>query len=81
MSASVTLAQGPLVGASHAPMLFPPLRMSTTTLVVVISLHTLFTSIWTLALPRLGFASVTYASMLAGVGLCVSAWGRWGLLI
>lgn len=83
MSASVTLAQGPLVEDKHtaAPQLFPPLRMSMTTLLGLVALHTMFTSMWTLALPRLGFAAVTYTSMLVGVALCVAAWGRWGLLV
>ncbi|UZJ51045.1 hypothetical protein CBS101457_000365 [Exobasidium rhododendri] len=79
MSASVTLAQGPLT--DQIPRLFPPFHLVKTTLFILISLHTLFTSMWTLALPTFGFAFVTYTSMLAGLGLCISALGRWGLLI
>ncbi|PWN37099.1 uncharacterized protein FA14DRAFT_169987 [Meira miltonrushii] len=80
MSASVTIAQGPFSG-QHFPPIFPPLHLTITTLTFLIALHTLFTSLWTTGLPTFGFAFVTYASMLAGVGLIVSASARWGLLV
>lgn len=80
MSASVTLAQGPLTG-QDIPPLFPPLHLTLTTLLTLVALHTIVTTMWTTALPTFGFAFVTYSSMLAGMGLCVSASARWGLLI
>jgi hypothetical protein len=80
LSASVTIAQGPFSG-QHFPPIFPSLHLTITTLTFLIALHTLFTSLWTTGLPTFGFAFVTYASMLAGVGLIVSASARWGLLV
>jgi hypothetical protein len=78
MSASVTLAQGPL--NNEIPRLFPPFHLVKTTLFTMIALHTLFTSIWTLALSSLGFPFVTYSSLLVGLGLGITAMMRWGLL-
>lgn len=79
MSASVTLAQGPLFDAILR--LLPPFHLVKTTLFTLIALHTLFSSMWSLLMPTLGFAFVTYTSLLAGLGLFVTALARWGLLI
>lgn len=82
LSASLTLAQGPLSSASSPlPDPFVPLHKIATTLSCLILLHGTFTCFWTLALPRLGFAVVTYTSLLAGLGLVASALARWGLLV
>lgn len=78
MSASVALAQGEV---TDSPRLFPPFHLIKTTLFVLIALHSLFTFIWTVGVGYLSFALVTYTSMLAGLGLCISALGRWGLLV
>lgn len=79
MSASVALAQGALTDS--IPTLFPPFRLIKTTLFILIGLHSFFTAMWTISVGYLSFAFVTYTSMLAGLGLCISALGRWGLLV
>lgn len=66
LSASLTLAQGPLDSNRHPvpPDPFVPLHRIATTLGCLIVLHCTFTCFWTLTLPRLGFAVVTYTSLL-----------------
>lgn len=80
MAASVTIAQGQLTGHG-VPPLFPSVHTNVWTLATLVALHSLFTALWTLGLPMVGFAFVTYASMLAGVALCIAASARWGLLV
>ena len=48
------------------------------TLVVV---RTLATAIWMLALPYLGLTSITYTSMLIGLGLLSLGLARWDALV
>lgn len=79
MSASVTLAQGPLFEA--VTRLVPPFNLIKTTLFILIALHAIFSSMWALLMPVFGFAFVTYTSLLAGLGLFITALARWGLLI
>lgn len=85
LSASLTLAQGclPDPSAPHSSFVFVPFPSLSTmwpTLVQLIALHTAATVIWMMALPRLGLVSVTYTTMLFGLGLLSLGLGRWGAL-
>lgn len=85
LSASLTHAQGCLgdattVGNSYAFLPFPSIGAIWPTLLLLISLHTLATTIWMMALPRLGLTSITYTTMLVGLALLSAGLGRWGAL-
>ncbi|KAK0521015.1 hypothetical protein OC842_006915 [Tilletia horrida] len=45
------------------------------------ALHTLLSLLWATALPKLGFAPVSYSSLLLGMGLSVAGLAWWGVLI
>ncbi|KAE8223165.1 hypothetical protein CF319_g3753 [Tilletia indica] len=51
------------------------------TWLVLTALHTILSMLWATALPRLGFALVSYASLLLGMGLTVAGLAWWGVLV
>lgn len=83
--ASLTHAQGcpgdrSLDGNVYDFLPFPSLSAMWPSLVLLVSLHTLATTVWMMALPRLGLISITYASMLVGLALLSLGLGRWDAL-
>ncbi|KAL9934247.1 hypothetical protein V8E36_006703 [Tilletia maclaganii] len=52
-----------------------------TTWILLTVLHTLLSLLWATGLPRLGFAPVSYLSLLLGMGLTVAGLAWWGVLI
>ncbi|CAD6885294.1 unnamed protein product [Tilletia controversa] len=51
------------------------------TWLVLTALHTILSMLWATALPKLGFAPVSYASLLLGMGLTVAGLAWWGVLV
>ncbi|KAK0544195.1 hypothetical protein OC846_005918 [Tilletia horrida] len=51
------------------------------TWLILTAIHTLLSLLWATALPRLGFAPVSYSSLLLGLGLTVAGLAWWGVLI
>ncbi|WFD32021.1 hypothetical protein MSPP1_003063 [Malassezia sp. CBS 17886] len=87
IAASLTHAQGcaPLNEPSGSPQPyafapFPPLSSMHWTLLTLVLVHTVATTVWVLALPRLGLTTITYTSMLFGFGLLFAGLGCWGAL-
>ncbi|SNX84733.1 uncharacterized protein MEPE_03442 [Melanopsichium pennsylvanicum] len=88
LSASFTHAQGGLGHLSHDRFdlssnfhLLPPFDGFGLTFGILVLLHTIVSSLWATSLPYLGFATITYASLLFGLAIMVAALARWGLLI
>lgn len=88
LSASFTHAQGALGHLSHDRFdlsphfkLLPPFEGFGMTFAGLSVLHTLVSTLWATSLPRLGFATTTYASLLFGLAIMLAALARWGLLI
>jgi hypothetical protein len=87
LSSSLALAQGPLFSLGPprrhdaAAVLFPSLRSLWVTYVSLSALHATSDAIWKLALPTLGWATVTYGSLLVGIGMVVVGLARWGCVV
>lgn len=86
LSASFTLAQGCSTlpsavafskSSTYAFDLFPPVWAMLPTLLALVVVHTAATSAWMLLLPRVGATSMTYSSLLVGLGLLCAALARW----
>lgn len=85
LSASLTHAQGCLgdpttIGSTYAFVPFPSISAMWPTLLLLVSLHTVATTVWMVLLPRLGLISITYTTMLVGLALLSAGLGRWGAL-
>lgn len=65
----------------HDPPIFPSTSSQIPILVLLISVHSCLTTLWTISLPRLGFAIMTYSSLLIGIGLLFGAAGWWQVVV
>lgn len=87
ISATVALAQGcadlssddsPL---SYPFLLFPSLDSMVRVFSLLVLLHTVVTASWMILLPRVGATTITYLSLLLGLGLLSAGLARWGAVV
>ena len=87
IAATVALAQGcadlssgdsPL---SYPFLLFPSLGSMVRVFSMLVLLHTLVTASWMILLPRVGATTITYLSLLLGLGLLSAGLARWGAVV
>ncbi len=61
--------------------MLPPFDEYAATLVGVFLVHCALSSMWQLSVPSLGFAPITYGSLLVGCGFVLIGLARWGALV
>lgn len=61
--------------------LFPRFEQFAGIFILLVLLHTVVTSLWMLWLPRIGATTMTYSSLLLGLGLLFTGLARWGAVV
>ncbi|WFD36407.1 hypothetical protein MCUN1_003286 [Malassezia cuniculi] len=87
ISASFSLAQGcSSIGKGNNPnpypfLVFPPFAHMASMFSILVLIHTVVTAAWMILLPRFGATTVTYMSLLLGLGLFFVGLARWGAVV